>query len=59
MKYSSNSECLFYGIVIRKKIFSESSSPIEIHIGVIVEFIKVQRSVAFEFCLYEEFIEFL
>ena len=48
----------FDGLAIRKKILLESSYHIETHLGVVVEFIAVQISVAFEFCLDEELIEF-
>ena len=48
----------FDGLVSRKKVFSESSHRIERHIGVFVEVLEVQSSVAFYFCLEEEFIEF-
>ena len=45
-------------LVIRKKVFSESSYRIETHIDVVVEIIKFQSSIYFEFYLDEEFIEF-
>ena len=48
----------FGGLVSRKKAFLDSSHCIEKHIDVVVEFIEVNRSVYFEFCLDEEFIEF-
>ena len=48
----------FDGLVIRNKVFSESSPCIETHLGVFVEVIEVQISVASELCLDEEFIEF-
>ena len=41
----------FDGLVIRKKVLSESRHYIETHLGVVVEVIEVQRSVAFELCL--------
>ena len=45
-------------LVIRKKVFLESSHCIEKNLDVVVEVLEVQRSVAFELCLNEEFIEF-
>ena len=48
----------FYGLVSRKKVFSESSRRIETHLNVVLEVLEVQSSVAFELCLDEEFIEF-
>ena len=42
----------------RKKVFLESSHLIETNIDVVVEFIEIQSSVDFEFCIDEEFIEF-
>ena len=47
----------FDGLVIRKKVFSESSHCIETYLDVVVEVIEVQSSVDFEFCLDEDFIE--
>ena len=49
----------FYGLKIRNKLLSESSNRIETHFYVIVEYIEVHISVAFEFYLDEEFMEFL
>ena len=48
----------FDGLEIRKKVLTESSNCIEKHLDVVVEVLEVQRSIAFEFCLDEEFIEF-
>ena len=48
----------FDGLVIRKKVLSESSHSIETHLDVFVEIIEVQRSVAFDIYLDDEFIEF-
>ena len=41
----------FYGLVIRKKVFSEYINFIEKHIDVVLEVPDIQSSVAFEFCL--------
>ena len=41
----------FDGLVIRNKVFLESSHRIETHLEVVVEFLEVHISVAFEFCL--------
>ena len=49
---------LFDRLVIRKKVFLESSNRIDTHLDVVVEVLEVQISVAFELCLDEEFIEF-
>ena len=49
----------FDGLVSRKKVLYDSSHLIETHIDVVVEFLEVQIIVAFEFCIDEEFIEFL
>ena len=46
----------FDGLVIRKKVLSESSHRIQTHIDVIVEFFEVKSSVSFELYLDEEFI---
>ena len=46
----------FDGLISRKKVFSESSRRIEIHLDVVVEVIEVQISVSFEFFLDEDFI---
>ena len=46
----------FDGLVIRKNVLSKSSHRIETHIDVVVEFIEVHRSVAFELYLDDEFI---
>ena len=43
----------------RKEVLSETSYHIETHINVVAEFIEVQSSFSFDFCLDEEFIEFL
>ena len=48
----------FDWLVCKKKLFSESSHRIETHIDVIEEIVEVQSSVAFDFCLDKEFIEF-
>ena len=45
-------------MVIRKKVISDSNNRIETYLYVVVEVLEVQSSVAFEFCLDEEFIEF-
>ena len=45
-------------MVIRKKVLSESSHRIGTNLNMIVEFIEVQISVAFELFLCEEIIEF-
>ena len=45
-------------LVIIKKLFSESSHHIETHIDVVVEVLGFHRSVSFDLCLDEEFIEF-
>ena len=47
----------FYGPVIRKKVFSESSHRIETHLDVVVEVLEAQSSVSFEFCIDEYLIE--
>ena len=44
-------------LVTSNKILSGSGHFIETHIDVVVEVIKVQSSVSFEFCLDEEFIK--
>ena len=41
-----------------KKVLSESCRRIETHIDVVVEFLEVQISVAFDLYFDEEFIEF-
>ena len=46
------------GIEIKKKVLLYSLHRIESRIYVVIEIIEVQRSVSFEFCLYDEFIEF-
>ena len=46
-----------YGLVIRKKVYSESSHRIERHIDVVIEVLEIQISVSFEFCLDEDLIE--
>ena len=45
-------------LVIRKKVYSESSHRIERHLDVVIEVLEVQSSVSFEFCLDEELIEY-
>ena len=46
----------FGGLVIRKKVFSESSNRIGTHLDVVIKVLEVQSSVAFELCLDAEFI---
>ena len=48
----------FDGLVIRKRVLSESSHLIETHLDVVVEVLEVQNSLDFELCLDEELIEF-
>ena len=48
----------FDGLVIRKEVFYESSHLIETYIDVVKEVLEIQSSVSFEFCLYEDLIEF-
>ena len=48
----------FDELVIRKEVFSESIHRIETHLDVVKEVLEIQSSVAFEFCLDEELIEF-
>ena len=48
----------FIGLVIRKKVFSKYSNRIETYLDVVVEFLEVQISAAFELFIDEEFIEF-
>ena len=48
----------FYGLVIRKEVFSESVHRIETHIDVVKEVLRVHSSVSFEFCLDEELVQF-
>ena len=48
----------FDGLVIRNKVFLESSHRIETHLEVVVEILEVHSSVAFEFCLDVRSIEF-
>ena len=48
----------FDGLVIRKKVFSESIHRIYTHLDVVVEVLEVQSRVIFELCLDEELIEF-
>ena len=43
----------FYGLLIRKEVFSESSHFIETHLDVVKEVLEVHSSVSFEFCLDE------
>ena len=45
-------------MIIRKNILSYYSHCIETHPGVVVEVLEAHISVAFDFCLDEEFIEF-
>ena len=47
----------FDGLVIRKRVFSESCHRIETHIGVVLEILEVQGSDYFELFLDDEFIE--
>ena len=47
-----------YGLVTRKKVFSESSHCIETHLYVVLEVLEVHISVSFEYWLDKEFIEF-
>ena len=49
---------VFYGMVISKKVLSQSRHRIETRLGVFVEVLEVQSSISFEFCLDEDFIEF-
>ena len=46
----------FYGLVIRKEIFSESSHRIETHIDAVVEVLEFQISFYFDICLDDYFI---
>ena len=48
----------FDGLVTRKNVLSDSSHCIKTHLDVVVEVLKVQRSVFFGLYLDEEFIEF-
>ena len=48
----------FDGLVIRKKVFSESSHRIERNLDVVKEILEIKISVSFEFCLDEDLIEF-
>ena len=48
----------FYGLVIRKEVFSESIHRIETHLDVVKEVPEIQSSVSFELCLDENLIEF-
>ena len=45
------------GLVIRKKVYSESSHLIERHLDIVIEVLEIQSSVSFELCLDEELIE--
>ena len=45
-------------MVIRKKVFSESSHCIETHLDVVVEVLEVKISISFLLCIHKEFIEF-
>ena len=46
------------GLVTKKKVFSESSHHIDTYLDVVVGFLEVQRSVASEFYIDKDFIEF-
>ena len=46
----------FYGLLIIKKVFLESSHRIDTHPEVVVEVLEVQISVTSYLCLGEEFI---
>ena len=46
------------GLVIRKKVLSESSHRIETHPDTVVKVIGVHISVSFEFFIDEKFIEY-
>ena len=48
----------FDELLSMKKVLSESCRRIETHIDVVVEFLEVQISVAFDLYFDEEFIEF-
>ena len=48
----------FYGLVISKEVFSDSSHRIETHLDVVKEILDIHISVSFEFYLDEELIEF-
>ena len=48
----------FDGLLIRKDLLSESSHCIETNLDVVKEFLDINSSVSFEFCLDEELIEF-
>ena len=43
-------------MVISKKVLLESSNLIETYINVVVEVIKAQSSVSFDFCIDEDFV---
>ena len=43
----------FYGLVSRKKVFSDSIHCVETHIDVVVKVLEVHSSVDFELCFYE------
>ena len=43
-------------LVTRKEFFLEFSHHIEAHTDVVIEVLKIQRGVSFEFCLDEKFI---
>ena len=49
----------FYGLVISKKVFLESSHRIYTHLDVVLRLLYFQSTVESEFCLDKEFIEFL
>ena len=48
----------FDGLVTSKEVLFESSHRIETYLDGVIEFLDIQSSVSFEFCLDEEFIEF-
>ena len=48
----------FDGLLSRNEVFLESIHRIETHLDVVLEILEVQSSVAFEFCLDKDFIEF-
>ena len=48
----------FDGLVTRKEVFLESSHSINTHLDMVVEVLDIKRSVYFNFCIDEQFIEF-
>ena len=48
----------FYGLAIRKEVFSESSHYTETHLDAFKENIEIQSSASFEFYIDEDIIEF-